>query len=210
MNEELAAEGKAAAAHVEHRSFKDRGAGQKATKHQDVARTNGDRAKKRRARAAWQRAAQTGSYGLNRKITNSALVVDGLGEVSLLPSVWRRVLGARRNIFHTFRNLSLFEWSAIIYDQFDLQAIAARNAAESNYTISDMEDSNDAEIARFGRIRGDLTMGYGLNLENVMATLLQHYGLYSPVLDLSTDIEIGYSLLRINSQEIPTAALRRE
>jgi hypothetical protein len=38
---------KDAAVFVEHRSFKDRGAGQKATKHQGVAKTNAERAKKR-------------------------------------------------------------------------------------------------------------------------------------------------------------------
>ena len=68
MNEALAGEGKAAAVHVEHRSFKERGAGgQKATRHQGVARTNAERAKKRTTRAAWERAARNDQHERHAK-----------------------------------------------------------------------------------------------------------------------------------------------
>ena len=67
LNEALAGEGKAAAVHVEHRSFKERGGGQKATRHQGVARTNAERAKKRTTRAAWERAARDGQHERHAK-----------------------------------------------------------------------------------------------------------------------------------------------
>ena len=68
LNEALAGEGKAAAVHVEHRSFKERGAGgQKATRHQGVARTNAERAKKRTTRAAWERAVRKDQHERHAK-----------------------------------------------------------------------------------------------------------------------------------------------
>ncbi len=78
-----------------------------------------------------------------------------------------------------------------MYDQFDLPSIAERSRAEGNYTIGDMEDSDDPEVRRLGQRRADLNFGYGLNLDRVLETLLQHYGLYSPVLDLTSDLEIA-------------------
>ena len=67
LNEALAGEGKAAAVHVEHRSFAARGDGQKATRHQGVARTNAERAKQRTTRAAWERAARNDQHERHAK-----------------------------------------------------------------------------------------------------------------------------------------------
>lgn len=61
LNEALAAEGKADLVRVEHRSFKDRGSAQVATKHQGPAKTHALRKQQRRAREDWiaeHRAAQ--------------------------------------------------------------------------------------------------------------------------------------------------------
>ena len=58
LNEALAAEGKAALVHVEHRSFKARGETGRATRHQGPGRTNAARKERKSAREAWQRAAR--------------------------------------------------------------------------------------------------------------------------------------------------------
>ena len=67
MNAVLAEEGKGTAVHVEHRSFEARGGGQKATRHQGVARTNAERAKQRTTRAAWERAARNDQHERHAK-----------------------------------------------------------------------------------------------------------------------------------------------
>lgn len=58
LNEALAAEGKADLVHVEHRSFADRGGGQKPTKHQGPSKTHALRNQQGQARTAWHRAAR--------------------------------------------------------------------------------------------------------------------------------------------------------
>ena len=37
--------------------------------------------------------------------------------------LWRRVTKERLGIWHQFRDLSMFEWSKIMFDKFDLQEI---------------------------------------------------------------------------------------
>lgn len=69
LNDELKAEGKAEAVTVEYRSFKERGDGQPATRHQGPLKTNTDRKKRQRARADWQaqeRRAQTERHAKER------------------------------------------------------------------------------------------------------------------------------------------------
>ena len=69
LNEELAAEGKAALVRVEHLSFKDRGSPRAPTRHQGPARTHMLRKRQRRAREAWiaeQRQAQQAAQAKER------------------------------------------------------------------------------------------------------------------------------------------------
>ncbi|PZR93908.1 MAG: hypothetical protein DLM68_00250 [Hyphomicrobiales bacterium] len=54
INDELKAEGKAGLVHVEHRSFKARGGGQQATRHQGPLKTHTVRRGQHSARTAWQ------------------------------------------------------------------------------------------------------------------------------------------------------------
>lgn len=138
---------------------------------------------------------QTRHFALDRPVSNPAMSVDGLGEVSLVPSVWRRLLLARRSSFLPFRNLTQFEWSKILYAGFDLEDIERRHnalleAGEWVYTISEMEDCSDPLVAAFGKVRGDLLLEFDQH-GPALATLLQHYGLLSPVLDLSSDLDVA-------------------
>lgn len=63
-------------------------------------------------------------------------------------------------------------------------------AGEWVYTISEMEDCSDPAVAAFGKIRGDLLLEFDQHAP-ALATLLQHYGLLSPVLDLSSDLDVA-------------------
>ena len=69
LNDELKAEGKADTVTVEHRSFKERGGGQVATKHWGPVKTHTLRKKQQRDRSAWQvkeRTAQTDRHAKDR------------------------------------------------------------------------------------------------------------------------------------------------
>lgn len=139
---------------------------------------------------------QTMHYETTRQIKNPALIVDGLGEVSFIPSVWRNLLKRKPDSFHSFEGLNLLEWSKVIYSQFDISEIDRRVKAcldrgEWVYSAQDMEDSDDPMLSLFGRVQMDLTMGHDYNLADLLNTLLQHYGLDSPYLDLSSDLGIA-------------------
>jgi hypothetical protein len=138
---------------------------------------------------------QTRHFALDRPVSNPAMSVDGLGEVSLVPSVWRRLLLARRSSFLPFRNLTQLEWSKILYANFDLEDIERRHkallkAGEWIHTVSEMEDCSDPVVSAFGKVRGDLLLEFDQHAP-ALATLLQHYGLLSPVLDLSNDLDVA-------------------
>lgn len=138
---------------------------------------------------------QTRHFALQRPIPNQAMSLDGLGEVSLVPSLWRRLLLARPSSFLRFQNLTPLEWSKILYAGFDLADIERRHnalleAGEWVYTISEMEDCSDPVVAAFGKIRGDLLLEFDQH-GPALATLLQHYGLLSPVLDLSSELDVA-------------------
>ena len=139
---------------------------------------------------------QTMHYRLTRAITNPALLVAEFGEPSFVPSIWRRMLATQPNSFHHFNGLSLFEWSKIIYSQFDKEDIDRRVAKENitgmHFSAQDMEDSDDQVLSLFGRVRLDLEMGINLNLADLLNTLMQHYGLASPYLDLTADLRTGF------------------
>ena len=136
---------------------------------------------------------QVRHHKLIREIQNPSLALADLGEVSLVPSLWRQMLQRNKLAFHWFSGLGLLEWSKIIYAQFDLEEIDRRvNAANAHgewiHSAQDMEDSEDSLLQSFGRVRLDLTMGMDRNLADLLNTLLQHYGLLSPYLDLTTDL----------------------
>ncbi|WP_010581575.1 FRG domain-containing protein [Schlesneria paludicola] len=139
---------------------------------------------------------QTQNHVLERKINNPFFTLNGIGEISLLPSIWRRMLSKSRQCFLEFTNLSLFEWSSVFYSQFDIQDIERRHKClhekgEWVTSISDMEDCSDPVLRQFGKYRARLSFGHNYNLAPVLNTLLQHYGLYSPELDLTKSIDVA-------------------
>ncbi|MBT9519977.1 MAG: FRG domain-containing protein [Dechloromonas sp.] len=139
---------------------------------------------------------QTMHHETTRQIKNPALIIEGLGEASFIPSVWRNLLKRKPDSFHNFEGLSSQEWSRVIDSQFDINEInrrvkARRDQGEWISSAQDMEDSDDPILSLFGRVRMDLSMGHNYNLADLLNTLLQHYGLDSPYLDLSSDLDIA-------------------
>lgn len=139
---------------------------------------------------------QTGHYTVSRTIPNPTFVNAAIGETSLLPSVWRRVLKQRADALHQFRDLTMFEWSAIIYHLFDMRSVHEQEkAAGFLYGVDDADDIPDdpalEPIRDFHLHRQAFINEYGMGSNPTFLTLLQHYGLYSPVLDLTTDPEVA-------------------
>lgn len=139
---------------------------------------------------------QTMHHQTNRQIKNPAFIIDGLGETSFIPSIWRKLIKRKSDAFHDFRGLSILEWSKIIYSQFDMGEInrrvkECRDRGEWISSAQDMEDSDDPLLSLFGRVRLDLAMGMDYNLADLFNTLLQHYGLDSPYLDLSSELSVA-------------------
>lgn len=155
---------------------------------------------------------QTSHHETTRLIKNPNHLVKGLGEVSLIPSVWRNLLNAKPSSFHQFYGLDLPQWSKIIYSQFDIKEINRRaqgliERGEWIYSAQDMEDSDDPMLSIFGRVRMDLDMGLDYNLADLLNTLLQHYGLVSPYLDLTSDLRVA--LFFSSHQFFPTPGAPR-
>lgn len=139
---------------------------------------------------------QTENYKVCREVSNPHFLIDGLGEISLIPSLWRRMLRRRMDSFVSFQNLKLAEWSLILYSAFDLKDIEYRQKAlyergEFVLTMSDMEDCSDPVLQEYGSYRLDLAMGLDFNLANLLATLLQHYGLDTCVLDMTSSLDVA-------------------
>ncbi len=139
---------------------------------------------------------QTKNYLLNREVNNPYFTIKGFGEVSLLPSLWRTMYAQAPGSFLGFENLSLLEWSSVFYQAFDMAAIEREqkkllDAGEWIYSMHDMADSDNELLSEFGNHRLDITMGWNYNLSDAFATLLQHYGLLSPVLDLTSSLEVA-------------------
>lgn len=139
---------------------------------------------------------QTQNHLINREISNPYLTIPSYGEVSLLPSIWRKMLREKPNSFASFTSLSLLEWSTVFYAAFDIKEIERRHKAlnengEFIYTMSEMEECSDEMLREFGKFRLDLSMGMDYNLASTLTTLLQHYGLLSPVLDLTTSLDVA-------------------
>jgi len=81
---------------------------------------------------------------------------------------------------------------------FDVKTIEERlkclnDAGNWVHTISEMEDCGDPLIEDYARVRGDLSLEYGLvrGITYGLNTLLQHYGMLSPMLDLTSDLEVA-------------------
>lgn len=139
---------------------------------------------------------QNRNHFLEREIPNPYLSIQGYGEVSLLPSLWRKMYNINPQSFTEFTTLSLLEWSNIFYSAFDIPEINKRHEAllksgEFIFTMADMEDCSDEILREFGKFRLDLAMGMNHNLSTTLTTLLQHYGLYSPVLDLTESLNVA-------------------
>jgi hypothetical protein len=139
---------------------------------------------------------QTQGYTVSRKVHNPHFVVDGIGEISLIPSVWRRMLSRRPDSYVSFYNLSLEEWSAILLSAFDVKDIEKRrqallNQGEQIFTKRDMADCSDPILSEFSHFQMDVAAGLQFYLADLLATLLQHYGLDSCVLDLTTSLEVA-------------------
>lgn len=152
----------------------------------------------------WQKASarrlifrgQPRSYPVNRIRPNPAYAVDEFGEISLIPTLWREML-RRGNIGpENFTNLSVLEWSKILYSDFDLAEVERRqqdaiDRGEWIYSAQDMEDSDDPVLHEFGKRRLDVIMGLDYDLNVQTQTLLQHYSLLSPLLDLTSDLDVA-------------------
>jgi hypothetical protein len=139
---------------------------------------------------------QTNHYRLERAISNPAFYHQNLGETSLLPSVWRRVLKSKAAIHHAFRDLSMLEWSMIMYDPFDVEEVHAREQAlelfPGSFYVDELPDEPKYELIRnFHEHRNAFLGAYESGHGPLLLTILQHYGLYSPVLDLTKDPEVA-------------------
>jgi hypothetical protein len=138
---------------------------------------------------------QTQHYALSRPVPNHGLHHPHLGETSLIPSVWRRVLARTPTCLSDFVPWTLFEWSAVLYRMFDVDAIDAAILASGMdpalMSTTDMADHPDPRVAAFGEYRWALNVDYDINLATALATLLQHYGLHSPVLDVTSNVDIA-------------------
>jgi len=139
---------------------------------------------------------QRNNYSVKRTINNPNFTIPGVGEVSLLSSFWRKAYALNRNCFCDFHSLSLFEWSKIFYSAYDLKEIEKRQKSaidngEWMYSAQDMADSDDPLLCEFGNHRLDLVMGMNSNLAVTLSTLLQHYGLMSTVIDLTSSLDVA-------------------
>jgi FRG domain len=139
---------------------------------------------------------QRQNYFIDRKINNPNFTIEDLGEISILSSFWRKVCDKKKNLFPEFEALGLFEWSKIFYTACDLEEIEKRqqlaiDSGEWLYSMQDMADSDDQVLSGFGNHRLDLSMGHDYNLTITLATLLQHYGLLSTVIDLTSSLDVA-------------------
>jgi len=139
---------------------------------------------------------QTSHYRLERELPNPFLFHPEIGETSLIASVWRPMLRTNPSYFGHFVNWSLLEWSSVLTEGFDADYVF-RHGVETirsgglPMTISDMCDSDDPQIRRYGEFRYRLARGFNDHLLSGLSTLLQHYGLYSPLVDLTDDVDVA-------------------
>jgi hypothetical protein len=132
-------------------------------------------------------------HRLKRALPNPWLRHADLGETSLMPSVWRTVLERHPQCLGDFVPWGLFDWSHVLYTQFDIPAIDAAIEASGMYpgmmNPTAMIDHPDPLVSRFGAFRQALMLDLNFGLATALSTVLQHYGLLSPVLDVTDDID---------------------
>jgi len=139
---------------------------------------------------------QRKNYFIEREINNPNFTIKGVGEVSILSSFWREAFAKAPNSFLDFETLTLLEWSKVFYSAYDLKEIERRHQlaianGEWMYSMQDMADSDDPMLSEFGNHRLDLAMGKDFNLADNFSTLLQHYGLLSTVIDLTSSLDVA-------------------
>lgn len=139
---------------------------------------------------------QRQNYFIEREINNPNFTIKGVGEVSILSSFWRNAFAKAPNSFLDFETLPLFEWSKVFYSAYDLEEIERRHQlaianGEWMYSMQDMADSDDPILSEFGNHRLDLAMGKDYNLADILSTLLQHYGLLSTSIDLTSSLDVA-------------------
>lgn len=139
---------------------------------------------------------QRQNYFIDRPVNNPNFTIDGLGEISILSSFWRKVFSNCKESFIDFKTLTLHEWSKIFYTAYDLKEVERRQRMAIDngdwiYSMQDMADSDDPLLSEFGNHRLDLSMGMNVNLADTLSTLLQHYGLLSTVIDLTSSLEVA-------------------
>lgn len=139
---------------------------------------------------------QVRNYSIEREIHNPFFQVDGLGEISLMPSIWRRMIKKRTDSFLGFETLMPMEWAKILDSAFDLKDIEQRKRAIAGenlafYNLFDFEDCIDPVLQDYAKCHLDLSMGAPYNLATLLGTHLQHYGLDSPLLDLTTSLDVA-------------------
>ena len=162
LNDALAAEGKAGLVHVEHRSFMERGGGQTPTRHQGVARTNAERARKRTTRAAWERAARNDQHERHAKERAALKVKQDLAlaaKVGDLAERERKGMAAIRarlaqaqaadaaptGLKAAFRKAT----GQGVADEFNRQARAVQRADQADKEIAVLKDGIRAERNSF-------------------------------------------------------------
>ena len=139
---------------------------------------------------------QTAHYDLPRERPNPSLSVAGVGEPSFLPSLWRELWKSNPTSFRNFTSPREGEWQSVFSHRWPIGEIH-RRFAEINaaggwiHSHQDMEDSDDPLLKAYGRLQLDIAMGARFNLADTMNTLLQHYGLLSPYLDLTDDLDVA-------------------
>ena len=137
---------------------------------------------------------QPENYLVPREVHNPLFLVEGVGEISLIFSLWRRMLARNPNGFVWFKNLLDLEWLKVLDSVFDLKEIERRKQAVAGenlafYNWFDFEECGDPVLEGYAKCRLDLMMEGRFNLAGLLSTLLQHYGLYSPMLDLTESLD---------------------
>lgn len=150
---------------------------------------------------------QIDNYLINREINNPFFTIPGLGEVSLLPSLWRIVKENLPSTYISYIPMKLLEWSLIFSQQFDWQNIREQieriKKTEGHYpSLTELEECDDESLKEYGKMAVDLMYGHNTYYADTLSTLLQHYGLYTPLLDLTEDLNVAlfFSTHKFNSR----------
>lgn len=99
--------------------------------------------------------------------------------------------------------MKLLEWSLIFSQQFDWQNIREQieriKKTEGHYpSLTELEECNDESLKEYGKMAVDLMYGHNTYYADTLSTLLQHYGLYTPLLDLTEDLNVALFSVHTN------------